>query len=517
MRVLLSEEMRNLDQVTEKNIGIPQVLLMENAGHAIASVAETYLEGCAGAKIIILAGKGNNGGDGFSSARWLQNRGSEVIVFLSNAETEVQGAASEELQFFLNAGGQVETINSGDELEMLANICKEADLIIDALLGTGFVGELTPKYREFCKCINQAEGIVLAVDIPTGVEADTGFVDENAVMADVTVTMALPKVGLYLYPAVDYVGEVLVADIGIPANIIAQNTEKRFLLTEEIVLNLMPLRLGNAHKGDAGRVAVVAGSPSYTGAAALCSEAAVKIGAGLVTLMTSASVKDILSVKLTEVMVRPLSENAPGNLTASAGIDVLNMAEKVNVLAIGPGLGDSEGTAEVVRSILKNIETPCVLDADGINALIDNIDVLKTMIAPKVLTPHPGELARLIDADSEYVDANRVELAKRFAKEWNAVLVLKGAPTVIASPDGSVYLNTTGNASMATAGSGDVLTGVIAGLIGQGSTSLEAALVGVYLHGLAGDLATDGMVGLKASEIIDNLAAARLAIYSVNA
>lgn len=387
--------------------------------------------------------------------------------------------------------------------------CHKADLVIDAVLGTGFNGVLQGFQQRVCMLINSVAVPVVSVDVPSGVCADTGMADKNAVQADITVTMALAKPGLFLYPAAELTGEVVVADIGIPEILLEQMDSKKFLLTENIAADLLPQRNGNCHKGEAGRVVIMAGSPGFTGAAALCAEAAVKAGAGLVNLLTPLCSREVLAVKLTEVMVEGLIERMPGALGGGAAGAVLDKAGRADALAIGPGLGTSGSTIEVIREILQAVEVPVVIDADALTALQGHTGILNTMRAPKVLTPHPGELGRLLDMEPAEVDARRLELAGKYAVEWDAVLVLKGAPTVIGCPDGSVYINTTGNSAMATGGSGDVLTGIIAGLTAQGISLQEAALAGVYLHGLAGDLASGGTIGLAAGEISGYLPQAR--------
>ena len=349
--------------------------------------------------------------------------------------------------------------------------------------------------------MNGARADVLAVDVPSGAQADTGEADENAVQAAATVTMQLPKPGLYLYPAAELAGKVVVAPIGMPEALTEQAEGHKYLLDSEIVRDFLPIRSGNCHKGEAGRVTVAAGSPGYTGAAALCAQAAVKAGAGLVSLYTPLCSREVLAVKLTEVMVKGLIERMPGVLGGGAAAEVLDAAAKSDVLAIGPGLGTSEATGEVILNILENYEGTAVIDADALTALSRKTEILPQLKCTKILTPHPGEMARLCGLSAAEVDVRRVELAEKYAAEWNCVLVLKGAPTVIGCPDGTVYVNTTGTPAMATGGCGDVLTGIIAGLCAQGVEAEAAAACGVYLHGLAGELAADGCIGLAAGEL----------------
>lgn len=501
MKLVLAEEMRQLDKYAEDELGIPGLLLMENAARAVADAAEQMLGDCFGKKVVIFCGKGNNGGDGFGAARWLMNRGAVVTVVLAGSKIDLSGSAADEMQYYLAGDGKMLELAEEMELSRLEDLCQNADLLIDALLGTGFAGVLREVYRDLCCLMNRSPSKVLAVDIPTGVNADTGACDEDAVRAEATVTMALPKQGLYLYPGADCVGKLTVADIGMPEKMLQESRSQRYVLTAEMVAGMLPLRAKNLHKGAAGRVVLMAGSHDYTGAPALCADSCVRSGAGLVTLYVPACVREILSVKLNEAMVRPLLEIRPGLLAPKAAQEVIAAADKADALALGPGLGRNGETGEVVRRILLNTTTTCVIDADALNVLQGHTQVLETMKAPKILTPHPGEMARLIELSTAEVDEARVEIARAYAEKWQAVIVLKGVPTVVAHPDGQVFLNPTGNPSMATGGSGDSLTGLIAGLLAQKMGPLEASLAGVYLHGLAGDLAAKERVGLAAGDL----------------
>lgn len=478
---------------------------MDQASKAVAeAVMEILPEG--NQKVVIFCGKGNNGGDGFGAARWLESFGVKTRVYLAGASLEeIAGDAAVELAMLQRAGVKIEVLTDDDDFLLAELACAKAGVIVDALLGTGFKGELRDVYALSCRLINESERPVVAVDIPTGVDADNGSICKDAVKASVTITMELPKVGLFLYPAVDYVGELYAANIGMPQKLVADCPSKKFLVDEAMVQSLLPLRAGNAHKGDAGKVLVFAGSPGFTGAAALCSNAAVRSGAGLVSLLTPLSSRDVLAVKLTEVMVHGLLERMPGVLGGGAASDVVAKAANADVLAIGPGLGTSESTMEAVRTVLEQIQIPTVIDADALTALKDNLELLQKMEAPKVLTPHVGEMARLTGLSVEEIDKNRVELAAKYAAEWNAVVVLKGAPTVVGCPDGTVYINSSGCSAMATGGSGDVLTGMIAALAGQGISLSEASVCAVYLHGKAGEAAAEKYTAFGAGQLVDFL------------
>ena len=509
MKLVTAKEMKALDVQAQNDYAMPGILLMDNAAQAVAEAVHEALTALEGERVVIFCGGGNNGGDGLGAARWLQSYGVSVRAFIVGAALDaVQGDAALELAMFTKAGGRVEALSTEDDWVLAELAASKADVLVDALLGTGFHGELEGDILRACELLNKSEKYILAVDIPTGVNADNGAVSENAVRADHTVTMALVKTGLLLYPGREYCGDIELADISMPVKLVEDYKSDKYRLTDEIVRELLPLRKANAHKGDAGRVVICAGSPGYTGAAALASDAAVKAGAGLVSLYTPLSSRDVLAIKLTEVMVHGLLERMPGILGGGAASDVASSAEAADVLAIGPGLGTSESTQEAVRTILQKITTPVVIDADALTALAGHTEILAAMQAQKVLTPHPGEMARLTGLEIAEIEADRINVAKKYAEEWQAIVVLKGAPTVISCPNGTVYVNSTGNSSLATGGSGDVLTGIIAGLAAQEISLQEAAICGVYLHGLAAEL-TGIDIGLAAGELAALLPQAR--------
>lgn len=509
MKLVTAKEMKALDVQAQNDYAMPGILLMDNAAQAVAEAVHEALTALEGERVVIFCGGGNNGGDGLGAARWLQSYGVSVRAFVVGAALDaVRGDAAMELAMFTKAGGRVEALSTEDDWVLAELAASKADVLVDALLGTGFHGELEGDVLRACELLNKSEKYILAVDIPTGVNADNGAVSEQAVRADHTVTMALVKTGLLLYPGREYCGDIELADISMPVKLVEEYQSDKYRLTDEIVRELLPLRKANAHKGDAGRVVICAGSPGYTGAAALASDAAVKAGAGLVSLYTPLSSRDVLAIKLTEVMVHGLLERMPGILGGGAASDVASSADAADVLAIGPGLGTSESTQEAVRTILQKITTPVVIDADALTALAGHTEILAAMQAQKVLTPHPGEMARLTGLEIAEIEADRINVAKKYAEEWQAIVVLKGAPTVIGCPNGTVYVNSTGNSSLATGGSGDVLTGIIAGLAAQEISLQEAAICGVYLHGLAAEL-TGIDIGLAAGELAALLPQAR--------
>ena len=525
MKLVTAQEMKEIDQLATEKYSIPGLVLMDAAAKQVADEVMELLRDFrnedrdsdvppvdrmpALGKVVVLCGGGNNGGDGFGAARWLSCYGVQVKVFLIGTSLDkISGDAAAELAMVRNAGITLAEVQSEEDWLHVELAIERANVVVDAIIGTGFAGELRAPARRACQLMNKLGKHVLSIDMPTGVNADDGSASEDAVRAEITVTMELPKTGFLLYPGKELAGDVCVASIGMPTKLLNEYASGKYRITPQIVQKLLPIRAADAHKGDAGRVVVCAGSPDFTGAAAMCANAAVKAGAGLVSLLTPLSSRDVLALKLTEVMVHGLLERSPGVLGSAAASDVLTRANKADVLAIGPGLGLSDSTQEAVRDILSKCEVPVVIDADAITALKDNTDVLTQMTAPKVLTPHAGEMSRLTGLSVEEINRNRINVAHKYAQEWQAVVVLKGAPTVVACPNGTLYINSTATSALATGGSGDVLTGIIAGLAAQGISLAEAAVCGVYLHGAAGSMACED-VGLAADEISYYLSDAR--------
>lgn len=517
MKLVNAEEMRAIDKEAQELYKIPGLVLMDMASRAVCDVVLQQLAKLNiiedKAKVVIYCGKGNNGGDGFGCARYLLAARVKTSVILLGERAQLQGDALAEAEMYEAAGGVITWVNTEEELARVQSLAHGAQVLVDALLGTGFSGELRPLYAAAVGYMNASPAQVVAVDLPTGLDANTGRVAQDTVKADITVTMGLMKLGLLLYPGAKYAGKVLLAELGLPCKQVELG--QKYLLTRDIVEELLPRRERDAHKGDAGRIVLLAGSLGFTGAAAMASYSAVKSGGGLVSLYTPESAQAILAVKLTEVMVQGLPESN-GKLLSTAKNKLEKPLSNADVLAIGPGLGTSPETQDFVRELLLEVKVPAVIDADAITALKDHTYILKCMEAPKVLTPHVGEMARLTGLSAQEINSNRVEIAAKYAKSWQAVVVLKGADTVVACPDGQVYINITGTSAMATGGSGDVLTGLIAGLAGQGISLQEAALCGVYLHGLAGELAAKGQCCLAASEIISAFPEARALIGMEN-
>jgi NAD(P)H-hydrate epimerase len=508
MKVATAAEMRRIDGRAMSEYGLPGVALMESAGGEVARKVAEILGGAADKKICIFAGKGNNGGDGFVAARHLTARGAKVKIFLLGAAAAVAGDARTNLDILFSMEAEVIEIAGERDCDKAAVAAAFADCLVDALLGTGFHGATGGELAAVIKIINTAGKPVVAVDIPTGVDADTGQVRGVAVQATHTVTFGLLKPGLLFQPGAVHAGTVAIADIGLPAALLTDAAIKQNAVTAGFVRRLLPVRQPWAHKGANGRVALVAGSKGLTGAAALAAMAAVRTGAGLVTLGVPASLNAIMEVKLTEVMTKPLPDAANGAFGQAAVDEAAALAETADVLAVGPGLGRGDDTVAAVRAIVRQVCCPLVIDADGLNALAGHSGILLESEALAVLTPHPGELARLTGKTPEAINADRLGAARQAATDLGAIVVLKGPGTVVAYPDGEVFINTTGSAALATGGTGDVLTGVIASLVAQGLSSHDAAVAGVFLHGLAGEAAArTGMVGVAAGDLLPALPA----------
>ncbi len=504
MRVVTAAEMREIDRTAIEDYGIPGVVLMENAGRQVVNAVVDMLGNVNDKIILVIAGKGNNGGDGFVVARHLKNMGAEVFVHLLADVSQIKDDAKINLDVWLKMGGKVTNpLNEGKEL--LDTQLARSHVVVDALYGTGFKGSMRENVVPVVEALNSCPAPVIAVDIPSGLEADTGLVQGPCIKASETVTFGLPKTGLVTGLGPEYCGRLHVADISIPH--VVTRGGKTELVTGEKVQQLLPSRTACAHKGDFGHAMVVGGSPGMSGAVCLAARACVRSGAGLVTAAVPWGLHPVVEIKLTEIMTMPLPENVDGFLSEQALEVISELLEKMDVLAIGPGLGTYQETVKLVGEVLKIAKVPCVIDADGINAVAQSGFSLLEMQAGAVLTPHPGEMARLMGCTVAEVQADRLGIARRAAAESGAVVVLKGAGTIVALPGGRAYINNTGNPGMASGGAGDVLTGIIAGLLAQGLSAENAAVAGVYLHGLAGDKAAGekGKAGILAGDVTEVL------------
>lgn len=509
MKIVSGEKMGQLDRLTMTRFGIPGLILMENAGLQVVRFIQRIRPDRKQGQIVIFCGRGNNGGDGFVIARHLRQLGYHVETWAMGSVSDYKGDAAVNYNILLKRGHKVSSIGADNPVESIKDL-RAADLIVDALLGTGIQRQVDQPFAEVITAINNSLATKVAVDIPSGISADSGEIMGVAVRAHYTVTFALPKRGLMLFPGAEYAGRLLVADIGIPEELTSQAEIKENLITGNYVHSQLPPRILDSHKGSYGRLLILAGSPGMTGAAALAGEAALRGGAGLVYLGTAAELQPVLEAKLKEVIVLGFPGDGDGNLTVGGMSKILEHARSCQALALGPGLKAGLETLNLLKSLAGEISVPVVVDAGGVSALALEPNFLKEVNVPFILTPHPGEMARLLGGTITGVQQERWSLAARWAREWQVVLVLKGAYTVIALPGGEIYINPTGNPVLSTAGTGDLLTGLIAALAAQGLEAEKAAICGTYLHGLAADLlaARSGQRGNKAGDILDFFPAA---------
>lgn len=497
MEVLVtSDQMRACDRFAIEKLRIPGLILMENAGRGVVEMMQNHFGSPAGKSVIIFCGKGNNGGDGFVIARHLYNRGAEVSVVLLGISRALKGDARVNYEIIKNIAGKRGSNSMLRVYELKStrkfSVLPKADFIIDAVFGTGFSGPVHGFYKDAINWINGSNGKKISVDIPSGVNADNGAVANVAVAADLTATMGLRKTGLTVGKGISCAGRVEVVEIGISSKDLIPSKKNTFLVGIEDVRIALPRRSIYAHKHSVGKIFVLAGSRGLTGAAAMAADSALRAGAGAVILGTPASVYPILAKKLTEVMVDPLSETPEGSLSLLCYDKTRDHLRWADLVIMGPGLSRNPETRELICRIVREFDKPLLIDADGLNALAEDNSILKRHRSKEVIiTPHAGELSRLTGISSEEIELNRVEIARKTAKQFKLTLVLKGAPTVTASENGQSFINSTGNPGMATAGMGDVLAGIIGGLWAQGMERTGAAYSGVFVHGRAGDRAKE--------------------------
>ncbi|MGN0941303.1 MAG: NAD(P)H-hydrate dehydratase [Selenomonadaceae bacterium] len=506
MKISLVNEMRQIDKFAQEKFGVPELVLMENAGRASSDVMIRLLGGSAAGKTVcVLAGGGNNGGDAFAAARHLMNNGAEVKIFFAGNSAKLTKSAAINRDICSKMGMSIQPLATGRDFEKLPLFLNLSDGVLDGLLGTGVKGDLRDPMPRIIKCVNDAHRPVVSIDVPSGVNADTGAVASEAVMATATVTFGLLKAGLFFSPGASHAGEIVVDTIGLPVQLLYDRGIMQEYLDDGLAASLLPKRAIDVHKGSCGRVLAIAGSRGMTGAAVLASRAIMRSGAGLEMLASAESLLPIYAEKLTETMTQPLPEVRPGVLGDSAYDVLMKQLAKFDVVLIGPGLGRASETTAFVRRLANEVHLPLVLDADGLFAFVGHTMDLKGIGAPLIMTPHLGEMAALLGMKVEALKANIIEISRKAAHDWGAILVVKSECTIVVFPDGRVYITSKGNPSMATAGSGDVLAGTIAGLIGQMEKGHagDAALLGVYLHGAAGDLADEEKgEGLVAGDIV---------------
>jgi len=508
MKLATPDEMRQIDRAAAENYGVSGLALMENAGAAVARVAfrvaarATYTDRCRlggparSVSVCILAGRGNNGGDGFAAARHLAGYGARVSVYVVGDPCAIQGDARANLDAMVKSGiAVVPLLGEGAWNAARADLAA-SDVIIDAVLGTGARGAPSPEAARAISLMNESPAPIVSVDVPSGVDALTGAVPGECVIAHVTVTLAIAKTGLLTYPGASCVGRVVLDGIGMPPALTGSSLIKTHLTTPDHVRAALPVRRPDAHKGDFGRVLIVAGSLGMSGAPSLAAMGALRSGAGLVHLSVPAVIAGEVSARHAEVMTHPAPEaNVPA---------ILEMATTCQAVVVGPGMSCCERTSGIVDAMIAELRAPLVLDADAINVLAGRAQALREAKAPVVLTPHPGELGRLLGVAADEINRDRLGWARRAALETGATVVLKGARTVIADKTGEAYVNPSGNSGMATAGMGDVLAGVVGSLCAAGLSGFAAGYCSAYIHGLAGDFVARerGLDGMVAGDVL---------------
>lgn len=504
MLLVTASEMAQLDRQTIEEIGIPGIVLMENAGRGAAAYFVEVLPDLLERRITILAGSGNNAGDGFVLARLFWLKDADVRVICLRSPALLTGDARTNYLILEKLGVPVFVWNEEGDFDKQWAWIEESDVLIDAILGTGLKTEVSGLYRAVVEAVNALGVPVLAVDVPTGLDAATGRVLGAAIQATATATFGLPKVGQVIPPGEEYVGKLGVVDIGIPPMVVESSSIQRWWLDDDLASGWLEPRAATTHKGHGGHVAALSGSLGKTGAAALLCQGAARVGAGLVTLLVPASLNPILEVKLTEAMTLPIAETDAQTPAHAALPAILRFLADKKVCAVGPGVGLHSETRGLLQALIAQSPCPLVVDADAISALAEDLTVLKKTTAPLVLTPHPGEMARLMAVTTQAVERDRLETCTRFSTEHGVTLVLKGHRTVIAAPDGRMAVNSSGNPAMASGGMGDVLTGMIAGFLAQGWEPFAAACLGVYVHGRAADecIGRTASRGLLATDLL---------------
>ncbi len=516
MRVVSAGQMRSIDANAINNFGIPGIVLMENAALAVVREIKNILiinekKSFRGLKAVIMVGKGNNGGDGLAIARHLTVLGMEVTAFLFANPVDLTGDAKTNLELYQKMSGKIVLVEDEKQIRLFKLSLMQSQIAVDALYGTGFKGQVPELMVGFIEDLNKSELPVVCVDIPSGLEADTGKVHNIAVQGDVTVSFGLAKLGHFLGEGPIYTGRLVIDQISIPESIISEEKVFAYLLTDEVIKPLIPVRHPQGHKGTHGRAVLIGGSVGMSGAVILAGRSAQRCGTGLLQIVVPEAIAETVDLGVMEATVWPAKDYEL--LSDNAWTVIEERIQGANACAVGPGLKQTESFLSVLKNILKETDVPVILDADALNLISREPDLLclRKGKGTLILTPHPGEMARLCGCSITEVQQNRMKLAIAKALEWGAIVVLKGAGTIVASPDGRVFINTTGNAGLGAGGTGDVLTGCIMSWVAQGVPPLGAACLGVYLHGKAADLLKEnyGTSGFTAAEVADHLPKAR--------
>lgn len=512
MKILNSDQSRRADKIAMENIGIPGIVLMENAALALVKEIVSELGSIENKKIVIYAGKGNNGGDALAAARHLYMGGAIINVYIMGKKSGLSPDAMTNYNVLCNLGIQMVELDDGalnpSFLKNMIFYINEAELILDGIFGTGLIRPIEGIIRDVVKIINESGKRVISADIPSGIEASTGKVLGIGVKAKTTVTFSYPKLGNVLYPGCEYAGRIVIGNIGIPHGVFDGIGVDRFLIDRDMVKGSFPLRSRIGHKGIYGKTLIITGSRGMTGAGILSGKGALRSGGGLVYLGVQDSLYPIYANGFNEGIIIPMEETDDGYCLSWSNINILkDLLHDKDAVACGPGMGRYDDVGRIATWLILNCDCPLILDADALNGISHDCRILRQAKNPPIITPHLGEMSRLTGLSVEEIKGNTLKTAVDFSVSHNVITVLKGFRTIVALPDGRAYVNPTGNPGMATAGSGDVLTGVITALAGQGLEPAMAAIGGVYVHGLAGDLAAEelGEYGIIASDIGERL------------
>ncbi|MEA1935492.1 MAG: NAD(P)H-hydrate dehydratase [Thermodesulfobacteriota bacterium] len=499
MKVSRVTEMRSLDRYAIEKLDIPQEILMENAGETSYFVILNEF-GVRDKKFVVICSIGNNGGDGFVVARKIHSNGGNVKIFILGNVEKFKGAAKKNFEIISKLPIEVRHIES---VESIKNDVLHCDAIVDAIFGTGLTRNVEGLYREVIQLINDSGKKVFSIDIPSGVNGDTGEIMGAAVKADYTITFGLPKIGNMLFPGCEHCGELYVSHISFPPSLYNKDSIK-VEINDYIEL---PPKDQNAHKGDLGEVLFIAGASSYFGAPYFSALSFLKAGGGYSRLAAPISVTPFIATKGSEIVFIPQKETDTGSISLKNRDALLELSEKMDMVVIGPGLSLNEETQQLTRELTKKIERPLLIDGDGITAISKDLDIIKERKWPTILTPHLGEMSRITKMSVSEINKNKIDILQSTSKELNSIIVLKGAHSLTGYPDEKVYINMSGNPGMASAGSGDVLTGTIAAMFGLGLSIEDAVRKGVFIHGFSGDLAAEdlGEDGITAQDILDYL------------
>lgn len=507
MKIVKSEQMALIEDMVINQMGFPTIVLMEHSALRVVDHCMEYLKDIQNPKAVVVAGHGLNGGDGLAIARLLHFKGVKTTIIALTDFSDSPDPAKTNYSLATQLGIPVVSMATAKTYGGVSDLLKFTNVVIDAIFGIGINRTLCDDDIDVINSINKLSPYTISVDIPSGVHPDTGKPMGAAVKADMTISFTLPKLGTVTFPGAQYVGELIVEPVGIPTEIVSSMSIDIEMLTDSLAGQMLPARNKRSSKATFGHVIALAGSDNMPGAAVVCSTAAYKIGAGLVQVVSTPHVADIINNKLPEAITRSLPVAEDGTVTKGS-LDIVNEAvQQGTVMMLGPGLGTTPDTIDLVSEIIRTADMPLIIDADALNALTENVAILKDAKHTPVITPHPGEMSRISGIPVPEILEDVVQTAVDFAAKYNVVTLLKDADTIIADPSGRVFINTTGSPAMAKAGSGDVLTGIIGGLIAQGMTAFEAAVLGAYIHGKSGEFMGEqtSLYTVLATDIIGGL------------